>query len=154
MEDNVKDYSNYKKLALTVGIHFFIMYALGYVVVDTLAHAYWFSTRPLYMAMIMVAPMVLLMLFFMRDMYPDKKLNLILYGVSGLIFIGAFFLIRGQIFVGNEMFLKSMIPHHSGAITVCEEADISDPEIIELCENIVRVQEKEITQMKEILERL
>jgi len=47
-----------------------------------------------------------------------------------------------------------MIPHHSGAITVCQESSITDPEIISLCYDIISAQKKEIDQMKEILVRI
>ncbi len=46
-----------------------------------------------------------------------------------------------------------MIPHHSRAILVCQEASITDPEIEQLCSEIVEAQEREIAQMKEILKR-
>ncbi|MAQ77510.1 DUF305 domain-containing protein [Candidatus Campbellbacteria bacterium] len=144
----------YKKLLTTVGIHFIIMYCLSYVVIDSITDAYFFSTRPLYMALVMVPPMIILMLYVMRSMYPNKKLNTILYIASSALFVFAFIAIRTQLFVGNEMFLKSMIPHHSGAITVCQESSITDPEIIQLCDDIVSAQKEEITQMKEILQRL
>lgn len=49
--------------------------------------------------------------------------------------------------------LKSMIPHHSRAILVCRQANLTDPEIIELCNQIVRSQQDEINQMKGILQR-
>tara|TARA_B100001167_G_C16513917_1_gene186936 strand:- start:65 stop:514 length:450 start_codon:yes stop_codon:yes gene_type:complete len=146
--------SMYKKLLTTVGIHFIIMYCLSYVVIDSITDAYFFSTRPLYMALVMVPPMIILMLYVMRSMYPNKKLNTILYIASSALFVFAFIAIRTQLFVGNEMFLKSMIPHHSGAITVCQESSITDPEIIQLCDDIVSAQKEEITQMKEILQRL
>ena len=47
-----------------------------------------------------------------------------------------------------------MIPHHSGAITTYQEADITDPEIIALCDDIIKAQREEITQMQNILKRL
>lgn len=46
-----------------------------------------------------------------------------------------------------------MIPHHSGAILMCEQASITDPEIIALCQQIISSQQKEITQMEAILAR-
>lgn len=46
-----------------------------------------------------------------------------------------------------------MIPHHSRAILVCQESDITDPEIVELCRAIVETQREEIEQMQEILQR-
>lgn len=144
----------YKALALTVGIHFFIMYALVFAPVNEWADIKIFSIRSLYMAMIMVAPMVILMLAFMGDMYQDKKKNLLLYLASILIFIIGFLAIRTQTFVGNENFINSMIPHHSAAITMCEEANITDQELVILCENIVKTQQEEIKEMNTILERL
>lgn len=103
------------------------------------------------MAMIMVAPMVILMLLFMPQMYTDKTLNIKLYAGSILVFIMSFIFIQKQIFVGNTQFLKSMIPHHSSAITMCNEASLTDPEIIQLCKQIVFAQKEEIAQMEELL---
>jgi uncharacterized protein (DUF305 family) len=31
-----------------------------------------------------------------------------------------------------------MIPHHSGAILMCEQSNLTDPEIISLCDEIVQ----------------
>ena len=60
---------------------------------------------------------------------------------------------RNEVGVGDGGFLTSMIPHHSRAILVCQEASITDPEIEQLCSEIVEAQEREIAQMKEILKR-
>lgn len=46
-----------------------------------------------------------------------------------------------------------MIPHHSGAILMCQQSTLADPEIIELCREIVQAQETEIARMKAILAR-
>jgi hypothetical protein len=143
----------YKALAATVGIHFFIMFALTYVGVFRFDHIY-LNLNRFYMAIIMVAPMVILMLFFMGHMFEDKKLNLFLYVISGLVFVGTFYAIRAQTFVGNEQFLKSMIPHHSIAIKTCEKSSYTDPEIDELCKQIVEAQREEINQMEDILNRI
>lgn len=102
----------------------------------------------------MVAPMIILMLFFMAQMYENKRLNILLYILSGLVFVGTFLAIRQQTFVGNEQFLRSMIPHHSIAIKTCEKAQIDDPEIAKLCVQIVEAQREEINQMENILNRL
>jgi len=58
---------------------------------------------------------------------------------------------RNEVGVGDEGFLTSMIPHHSRAILVCQDVSITDPEIEQLCSEIVEAQE--IAQMKEILKR-
>ena len=46
-----------------------------------------------------------------------------------------------------------MIPHHSGAILMCEQAKLTDPEVRDLCRGIIAGQKAEIDQMKQILER-
>jgi hypothetical protein len=106
------------------------------------------------MAVAMVAPMVILMLIVMSDMFSDKKLNLILFTSFFVVFIGAVWGIRSQLLVGDEQFLKSMIPHHSIAIKTCTYANIRDEEIKKLCEQIIESQEEEIDQMKGILNRM
>ncbi len=70
-----------------------------------------------------------------------------------LTFILSLVGMRTQALVGNDQFLRSMIPHHSGAILMCEKSAISDPEIKQLCAGIVTSQAAEFAQMKAILER-
>ena len=60
---------------------------------------------------------------------------------------------RTQAAIGDKEFLRSMIPHHSGAILMCEQAAITDPEVVGLCKQIVESQRKEIAQMKAMLAR-
>jgi hypothetical protein len=127
----------YKALAATVGIHFFIMFALTYSGVFRFEHIYPNLNR-FYMAVIMVAPMVILMMIFMGHMFGNKKVNIALYSLSALLFIGGYAAIRTQALVGNEQFLKSMIPHHSIAIKTCEKAKITDTEIQQLCKEILK----------------
>lgn len=106
-----------------------------------------------YMALIMWAPMSAVMLWTMRSMYPNNRLNLGLYALFALVFILSLMGMRDQLLVGDRQFLRSMIPHHSGAILMCERATITDPEIASLCDGIVRSQAQEIAQMKAILNR-
>ena len=47
-----------------------------------------------------------------------------------------------------------MIPHHSGAILMCQQARLSDPQVVRLCGDIVKSQRQEIDEMKGILERM
>ncbi|MFY1594740.1 DUF305 domain-containing protein [Micromonospora sp. WMMD737] len=56
--------------------------------------------------------------------------------------------------VTRRAFLKSMIPHHSHATLVRQEAQVTDPEIVRLCDQIVKSQQEEIAQIKDILDRL
>ena len=106
-----------------------------------------------YMALVMWAPMAVVMLLTMRPMYPNKKLNGLLYLGFAAVFVVSMIGIREQSLVGDRQFLRSMIPHHSGAVLMCEKAKITDPEIQTLCKGIISSQTSEIDQMKAILER-
>ena len=106
-----------------------------------------------YMALVMWAPMAAVMLLTMRSMYPDRKINGLLYLGFVAVFVLSMIGIREQALVGDRQFLRSMIPHHSGAVLMCEKAKIADPEIRSLCQGIISSQTSEIDQMKAILER-
>ena len=105
------------------------------------------------MAGLMAAPMVVIELVVMRAMYHDAKLNAVLIGASVVAGVLLFVLIRQQTAVGDRQFLRSMIPHHSGAILMCREATIQDPEIRTLCGAIISSQQQEIDQMNALLRR-
>ena len=106
-----------------------------------------------YMALIMWAPMSVVMLWTMKAMYRNSRWNIALYALFGLVFVFSLWGIRDQVLVGDRQFLRSMIPHHSGAILMCERSNLADSEIRSLCEGIVRSQAEEIAQMKAILAR-
>lgn len=65
--------------------------------------------------------------------------SLALWGMFGSVPIegSAIASIRTQAGVGDQQFLRSMIPHHAGAILMCNEARVANPAIIDLCKNIV-----------------
>ena len=102
----------------------------------------------------MTAPMVIIELALMSAMYHNKKWNALIIAVSVLGLATFFLLIRQQVAISDKQFLKSMIPHHAGAILMCGKASIQDPEIRQLCQNILLNQQSEIDQMKAILNRL
>lgn len=140
-------------LALMAALHFPIMYAVMYVMVYSADEVY-FNLNSFYMAALMVAPMVILMPLTMHHMYHDKKRNVLVYAISSALLIVFFLFTRQQTFVGDKEFLRSMIPHHSGAVLMCERSKIKDSEIMALCEEIIKGQKAEIEQMKRILDRL
>lgn len=142
----------YKKLAIAISINAVIMFLITYAMIDKFDHMY-LNINRVYMSLMMVAPMVIIMLLVMGSMYEDRRLNYILIAASAGLFILCFSLARRQIPVGDEQFLRSMIPHHSSAIVMCQESEITDPQIVKLCEKIIKAQEEEITQMKAILTR-
>lgn len=61
-------------------------------------------------------------------------------------------LIRTQTGVGNQQFLRSMIPHHAAAILVCQQASITDQRIEQLCGEIIESQEREIREIKALMQ--
>ena len=107
-----------------------------------------------YMAMTMAAPMGILMLATMGGMYRRRGLNLALYLGFAILFAASLAATRYQALVGDRQFIASMIPHHSGAILMCRESRLTDPELIRLCERIARSQRDEIEQMNRIGARL
>ena len=143
---------SYRLLGIEMAIDFVIMYLVMYTMIATLDHFY-FNLNNVYMTLMMVAPMTFLMLVFMRSMYQSQRLNWIIGAVAALVFIASFAAMRTQAAIGDKEFLKSMIPHHSGAILMCQQSALADPEIIKLCGEIVKAQETEIAQMKAILAR-
>lgn len=140
----------YKKLATALTINAVIMFFVMYAMIDQFDHFY-FNINRVYMTLLMVAPMAIIMLLVMRSMYTNQTLNYLLIAAFSGLFLLCFFFVRAQTLVGNEQFLRSMIPHHSSAILMCQEAAITDPEIIQLCEEIIEAQREEIAQMKALL---
>ena len=63
-------------------------------------------------------------------------------------------MVRAQVPVGDVLYMKGMIPHHSIAILTSKRADIKDPEVRRLADGIIKAQEKEITEMKALIKRL
>jgi hypothetical protein len=144
---------HYVHFGIELVIDFIIMFFVMYTMIATLDHLY-LNINNLYMTLMMVAPMAVVMLVSMRSMFPKKNLNIIIGGAAVLVFILSFAAMRTQAAVGDVQFLRSMIPHHSGAILMCEEANLKDPEITSLCQQIITSQQQEISQMQAILDRL
>ena len=144
---------HYRHLAIMVGISFLAMFILMYAMVDAFSNVY-VNVNQVYMAALMCAPMALIELAVMRAMYQDRRKNVAIVVASLVVLAGSFLGIRAQAAVGDRQFLRSMIPHHGGAVLMCGQATIRDAEIMALCRNIQTGQQAEIEQMKGILRRL
>jgi hypothetical protein len=134
-------------------VSFLVMFVLMYAMVDRFANVYP-NLNQAYMAGLMATPMVLIEIAVMRSMYQDRRMNVIFIAAALVLMVLFFAGIRLQTGVANEQFLKSMIPHHSGALLMCERAPITDAELKILCEEIIEGQQKEIDQMRSILARM
>jgi uncharacterized protein (DUF305 family) len=135
------------KLVVMTIVSFIAMYLLMYTMVDKFSDVF-FSIGQIYMAGSMTAAMVAIELVIMRAMYKNAFIRNILIGVSIVALILCVAFTRYQTAIGNEGFLRSMIPHHSGAILMCERADITDSDIRKLCSSIIQGQQSEIDLMK------
>ncbi|MBS1594075.1 MAG: DUF305 domain-containing protein [Bacteroidetes bacterium] len=153
MDHTAMQHGSYKRLALMTVLSFISMYILMYAMVNVFSNVVP-SYNQFYMAGLMTAPMIVIELLVMGVMYNNKKLNAVLVALSALVGILFFVMIRQQTFIGDKQFIKSMIPHHSGAILMCGKAKLKDPELKQLCANIVKGQQQEIDEMKGILNRL
>jgi hypothetical protein len=149
----MENHSPYKKLSLTLALSLVLMYAVMFLNVDDVNHVYLSVTR-LYMAVLMVAPMAVLMVLRMRMIYTDRKKNAAWCGIATLVFVLALVLLRTQTPIGDVQYMRAMIPHHSSAILTSKHARITDPEVKKLSEGIIASQEREIQQMKALLNKL
>ncbi|UWX55369.1 DUF305 domain-containing protein [Maribacter litopenaei] len=144
----------YRTFFMMLACSFVAMYITMYLNTYELDHV-WFSLTRFYMVCPGIAAMAVIMWFFMRKMYTDKKKNIAILLGSLVLFFGALFLVRDQkSTVGDVLWMKAMIPHHSIAILTSERADIKDPEVKKLAEEIIKAQRREIAEMKEMIERL
>lgn len=144
----MKNYIRFGVMILTSTI---VMYFMMFLNTYEFAHVMFSETR-VYMAITMGAGMAIIMLLFMWKMYENKRLNYIILLASVLIFSGSLWLVRSQATIDDTSWMSAMIPHHSIAIMTSKRADLNDPRVKELSEDIIEAQEKEIKEMKELIE--
>ena len=103
--------SAYLMLALNLLISGIVMYLVMFTMIDGPTEFY-NNLNMAYMAVMMVAPMAILMVSMMGAMYQSRAVNIaIIIGSAGL-FAAAFVCMRQQTAIDDVQFLRSMIPHH------------------------------------------
>lgn len=142
--------SKYRLFGAMIATSTVVMFLLMYLNTYAFDHAYWSETR-FYMALLMGATMAMVMLSFMLGMYKSTKTNIAIFATSAIVFIGSLYLVRSQETVQDVSWMKAMIPHHSIAILTSERAEISDPRVRELADQIIETQKKEIAEMKRLI---
>ncbi|WP_034551914.1 DUF305 domain-containing protein [Carnobacterium funditum] len=145
-----KSYAKFLGMIVTSGI---LMYGVMYLNTYELNHVY-FSEMRLYMTILSTCVMAIVMLLFMLQMLKNKKANISIVLVSVLVFTGSFFLMRNQTTIDEVDYMQGMIPHHSIAILTSERADIKDPRVRKLADDIIMAQKKEIKEMEKLIEEL
>ena len=87
-------------------------------------------------------------------MYKKTKINLMVYGVSVVLFAFGLWGVRSQQTVDQVDWMQAMIPHHSIAILTSSRADIEDPRVQQLADDIIKAQKREIDEMKQLIDEL
>lgn len=145
---------NYTKFVVMLAASFIAMYITMYLNTYQIDHVYFSLTR-FYMSCLGIATMAIIMFVAMRNMYTNKKKNIAIVLGSIALFGTALGLVRVQApIVGDVLWMKAMIPHHSIAILTSGRADIQDPEVKKLAEDIIKAQKREIEEMKAMIQRL
>lgn len=138
---------------INMALGLIVMYVVMFSMIDGV-YDFRNNLNMLYMAVTMWAPMGVFMLATMPGMFPRKILNTVLYAVFISLTIASFAATRAQTLIDDRQFIDSMIPHHSGAILMCREAELRDAELLKLCGEIIKAQRSEIEQMQRIKNRL
>lgn len=146
----MKPYLKFAGMVLTSTI---VMFIFKYLSTFQFNHVFFSETRA-YMAALMGATMAVIMLLFMRHMLKNRKINIGIIAGSLVVFSLALFLLRSQTLVDDTDYMEAMIPHHSIAILTSERAEITDPRVQELADEIIKAQRKEIDEMKSLIEDL
>ena len=127
-----------------------VMFGLMYLNTYAIDHVFFSETRS-YMALYMGAVMAVIMLAFMLGMYSNRGVNIAIFAGSALVFVVSLFLVRSQSTVDDTAWMRAMIPHHSIAILTSERANISDPRVRKLADDIIEAQRLEIDEMKALI---
>ena len=133
-------------IATSTAVMFFLMYLNTY----NIDHVFWSETR-FWMAFVMGAAMMVVMLLFMWSMYKNTAKNLIILSTAVVVFALGLWLVRSQTTVTDSEYMQAMIPHHSIAIMTSERAHIRDPRVRKLAHDIILAQRREIAQMRYLI---
>ncbi|WP_229457816.1 DUF305 domain-containing protein [Massilia glaciei] len=130
-----------------------VMFGLMYLNTYVADHIFFNETR-LYMALLMGACMALIMLGFMLHMLTSKRANIAIVVGAIALFAVSLWLVRSQYTVQQVSYMKAMIPHHSIAILTSTRAEIRDPRVRALADQIIESQQREIAEMRTLIAEL
>ncbi|MCP1168532.1 DUF305 domain-containing protein [Limimaricola litoreus] len=141
---------SYWRFAAMIATSTVVMFGLMYINTYAFEHVFFSETRT-YMALLMGAVMAVIMLSFMLSMYASKMINIAIYAGAVVVFGVTLWLIRSQETVDDTSYMAAMIPHHSIAIMTSERAQIEDPRVRKLADEIIAAQRKEIGEMRHLI---
>ncbi|NZA26826.1 DUF305 domain-containing protein [Luteimonas sp. SJ-92] len=141
---------SYWRFAAMIATSTLVMFGLMYLNTFALEHVRWSETRA-WMALMMGATMACVMLAFMLGMYSKRAVNIAIFAGSAAVFAVSLWLVRSQATIDDTAYMKAMIPHHSIAILTSSRANISDPRVRELADEIIQAQRREIAEMESLI---
>lgn len=141
---------SYLRFALMILTSTVVMFVLMYLNTYAFEHVFYSETR-IYMAILMGAAMAVIMLSFMLRMYDNRALNAAIFVGAIAVFAGALWLVRSQVTVSGESYMRAMIPHHSIAVMTSERARIRDGRVRKLADGIIEAQRREIAEMRYLI---
>lgn len=143
---------SYVRFGLMILTSTVTMFVLMYLNTYAWEHAFFSETRA-YMAIMMGASMAI-MIAYMLGMYTNHRRNLAIFVGAVIVFGLSLWLVRSQLTVGGESYMRAMIPHHSIAIMTSERARIQDPRVQQLADEIIEAQRREIAEMRFLIAEL
>lgn len=144
------DDMSYTRFALMILTSTVVMFILMYLNTYALEHLFFSETR-VYMAILMGATMAVIMLSYMLPMYANTPVNVAIFIGAVIVFALALWLVRSQVTVSGESYMRAMIPHHSIAVMTSERAQIRDPRVRKLADEIIAAQRREIAEMRYLI---
>jgi hypothetical protein len=139
------------RFAAMIATSTFIMFFLMYQLVYEVGHLT-FSVNRLVAAFVMGAVMTVVMLGFMWSMYEGMGTKIGVLIGAALLGVVLIYINRAQSLIDDTRFMRAMIPHHSIAVNNARKADIRDPRVRELADEIIASQVREIRTMKLLIE--
>lgn len=127
------------------------MYFAMYAMADRWEHVY-LNLSNVWMTGFMTAAMSVPMLLTMGQMFPTPRAKVIAWGVIVVMGLASWFLLRAEAGVGDRQFMRAMIPHHSAAIQMVRESSITDQRVKAIADGIIESQEREIAELKALLD--
>lgn len=141
---------SYPRFLGTIAVSTVVMFVMMYLNTYTLDHV-WFSQTRAWMALTMGGGMAIVMLLAMWSMFPDPGKSGAILVIAAAAFAVGLFMVRSQATVGDVSWMKAMIPHHSIAILTSSRADIDDPRVRALADQIIETQRREIAEMEALI---
>ena len=144
---------SYRRFSAMIATSTLLMFGLMYLNTYAVDHVTFSQTRA-WMALLMGAAMAIVMLSFMWSKYDGRRVKIAIVAASFIAATGSLWLVRSQATVDDVSYMQAMIPHHSIAIMTSERANISDPRVRKLADEIIAAQVREIGEMKALIAEL